>query len=86
MKKGWRVVAVVALAVCGVFLASQPAMCQCAMCKASVEANLKESNPGIGLSINDGILFLMAMPYVLFGVIGFLWYKNIRKVSGKKSI
>ena len=36
---------------------------QCAMCKAAVEANLKDGgNAGAGL--NQGILYLMAMPYI----------------------
>ena len=47
---------------------------QCAMCKAAVEANLKDGgNAGAGL--NQGILYLMAMPYVaalLFGIFYFL--------------
>ena len=51
---------------------------QCAMCKAAVEANLKEGgNAGAGL--NEGILYLMAMPYVaiiLFGLFYFLQKRN----------
>ena len=51
---------------------------QCAMCKAAVEANLKEGgNAGAGL--NEGILYLMAMPYVaiiLFGLFYFLQRRN----------
>ena len=43
---------------------------QCAMCKAAVEANL-ESGDTKGAGLNEGILFLMAMPYIailIFGV------------------
>ena len=52
---------------------------QCAMCAASVESNLKETQPGIGLSINSGILYLMLMPYLMFGLFGYLWYRNTHK-------
>jgi len=52
---------------------------QCAMCKASVESNMLEKQPGIGLSINDGILYLMLMPYIMFGIFGYLWYRNTHK-------
>ena len=47
---------------------------QCAMCKAVVEANLKEGGSA-GAGLNEGILYLMAMPYIavlLFGVFYFL--------------
>jgi hypothetical protein len=47
---------------------------QCAMCKAVVEANLKEGG-SVGAGLNEGILYLMAMPYIavlLFGVFYFL--------------
>lgn len=43
---------------------------QCSMCKAVVEANLKEGGSA-GAGLNDGILYLMAMPYcaiILFGI------------------
>jgi hypothetical protein len=47
---------------------------QCSMCKAVVEANLKEGG-SVGAGLNEGILYLMAMPYIavlLFGVFYFL--------------
>ena len=46
---------------------------QCAMCKAAVEANLKQGgNAGAGL--NEGILYLMAMPYIAMLLFGILYY------------
>ena len=46
---------------------------QCAMCKAAVEANLKDGgNAGAGL--NQGILYLMAMPYVAMLIFGVIFY------------
>jgi len=51
---------------------------QCAMCKAVVEANLKEGGSA-GAGLNDGILYLMAMPYcaiILFGIFYFLQRKE----------
>ena len=55
---------------------------QCAMCKAVVEANLKEGGSA-GAGLNEGILYLMAMPYIavlLFGVFYFLQKKNNQTV------
>ena len=58
-------------------LASQNVDAQCAMCKAVVEANL-ESGGSIGAGLNDGILYLMAMPYISILVVGLIWY-NLKK-------
>ena len=55
----------------------QNANAQCAMCKAVVEANL-ESGGSIGAGLNDGILYLMAMPYIFIIVVGLIWY-NLKK-------
>lgn len=54
---------------------------QCAMCKAVVEANL-ESGDTKGAGLNDGILFLMSMPYIavlLFGVFYYLQKKKTKE-------
>ena len=54
---------------------------QCAMCKAVVEANL-ESGDTKGAGLNDGILFLMSMPYIavlLFGVCYYLQKKKTKE-------
>ena len=53
---------------------------QCAMCKAVVEANL-EAGDTKGAGLNDGILFLMSMPYIavfLFGVFYYLQKKKLK--------
>ena len=51
---------------------------QCAMCKAAVEANLKGGGSA-GAGLNEGILYLMAMPYIailLFAVFYYLQKKE----------
>jgi|TARA_B100001142_G_scaffold303617_1_gene331069 hypothetical protein len=55
-------------------LSSKKIVAQCAMCKAVVEANL-ESGGSIGAGLNDGILYLMAIPYISMIAIGFIWYR-----------
>lgn len=52
---------------------------QCPMCKASVESSMKSSTNKIGLGLNDGILYLLVVPYIAVGVIGYLWYKKYRR-------
>ena len=54
---------------------------QCAMCKSVVEANL-EAGDTKGAGLNDGILFLMSMPYIavlLFGVFYYLQKKKTKE-------
>ena len=56
---------------------------QCAMCKAVVEANLKEGGSA-GAGLNAGILYLMAMPYIaiiIFGLFYFLQKRNQKQIA-----
>ena len=52
---------------------------QCPMCKIGAESNLKNGGTA-GKGLNTGILYMLAMPYILVGTIGFIWWKN-RKVD-----
>ena len=54
---------------------------QCAMCRSSVASNHAEHNrlSRFGDGLNKGILYLMAIPYILGGTIGFLWYRSSRR-------
>ncbi|WP_034061182.1 hypothetical protein [Lacinutrix jangbogonensis] len=55
---------------------------QCAMCRAVLE---NEEGQGAAQSINDGIIYLMAIPYVLVFSVGFaIYWKYFR--SKKESI
>lgn len=49
---------------------------QCAMCRASLES---EGNKTKVEAVNDGIVLLMAVPYVLVAVVGFFIYKMYYK-------
>lgn len=51
---------------------------QCAQCAATVESNNK-SGAGTTKGLNDGIMFLLAAPYLVVGAAGYLWYKKYRK-------
>jgi hypothetical protein len=59
------------------FVAAQgPAMAQCAMCKATVESNIENGGKTVGKGLNNGILYLMSVPYIVLGGIGFMVYRN----------
>lgn len=51
---------------------------QCPMCKMSAESNLKNGGTA-GKGLNNGILFMLATPYLLIGTIGFIWWRNRKK-------
>lgn len=52
----------------------------CVMCKAQVgEHKDQDEAKLVGTSLNTGILYLMAAPYLLIGTVGFIWYRNNKK-------
>jgi hypothetical protein len=57
-------------------LSTLPSFSQCAMCKASVESNIENNEEVVGKGLNDGIIYLMSIPYLVLGGIGFMIYKN----------
>lgn len=46
---------------------------QCAMCRASLES---EEGKTKAEAVNDGIVYLMAFPYLLIGGLGYYIYKT----------
>lgn len=54
---------------------------QCPMCKTSLEANRKDHKNAVGNGINNGILYLLAMPFIMVGGVAGLYIYRNRKVS-----
>jgi hypothetical protein len=48
------------------------------MCRAVLES---EAGQNTAKGVNDGIVYLMIIPYVLVGGIAFLVYKKLKKTS-----
>lgn len=60
------------------FLALPDLVAQCPMCRATAETNL--ANGGTeGQGLNNGILYMLGMPYIVIGTIAFLWWRNRNK-------
>ena len=57
-----------------------PANAQCPMCKIGAESNMRNGGTA-GNGLNSGILYMLAMPYLLVSTLGFIWYKNRKKES-----
>jgi hypothetical protein len=49
---------------------------QCAMCKRTVESTIEGEGKVVGKGLNNGILYLMTVPYLVLGGIGFMVYRN----------
>ncbi len=63
------------------FIISISAQAQCAMCRAALES---EEGGVQAEAVNDGIVYLMAIPYILVGILGIAIYKL--KYGKKKEI
>jgi hypothetical protein len=67
-KKGIRVL-ILAL------LLTQYSEAQCAMCRAAIESN---GNNAVAEGINNGIVYLMAIPYILVAALFYLVYRKVK--------
>jgi len=58
---------------------------QCAMCRATLETNVSNgSQEQLASTLNFGIMYLFAAPYLLVATVGFVWYKQSRKTKEQK--
>jgi len=60
-------------------LSSTDTLAQCAMCRGSVESSMGNGRNNVGVGLNTGIMYLFVMPYLIVGVIGYLWYRNSKR-------
>lgn len=60
------------------FLFSAFSRAQCAMCRAVLES---ETDSNMAEGVNNGIVYLMAFPYILVAGIGFIIYWKFFKVK-----
>ena len=54
---------------------------QCSMCKAVLESNMQSGEEAVGKGVNDGIIYIMFVPYLLVGIVGVMMYKHYRKTN-----
>jgi len=72
-----RLVVVVLMTVAAIVLVQVAAQAQCAMCRTALE-NSPEGK-GMAAAFNNGIVFLLVIPYALFSTIGVVIYRAHRK-------
>lgn len=73
-----RIAFVLVFILLSAFAVRNTASAQCAMCTISAEQGVKNGNTQ-SKGLNTGVLYLMAIPYLLIGGLGVLWYVKYRK-------
>ncbi|HNQ13729.1 MAG TPA: hypothetical protein PKM16_11035 [Bacteroidia bacterium] len=52
---------------------------QCSMCRAVAESNVDSNKNNVGRGLNNGILYLLSIPYILGGTAVGIWYYHKKK-------
>ncbi|MEM6262398.1 MAG: hypothetical protein AAGI38_07820 [Bacteroidota bacterium] len=68
------------------WVGTNTAMGQCAMCKAVPQTNTQDGNVNTGKGLNLGILYLLAMPFLLAAGIGVWWYLRSKKFAKEEQL
>jgi len=48
------------------------------MCSATAEAGVKDGNTE-AKGLNNGIMYLLAAPYIAIAAVSYIWYKKYRR-------
>ena len=76
-----RIVSIVALATA--ISLTTPALSQCAMCRMNAESATENVDEGIGRGLNNGIMYLMGIPYLLLGVGAYTFFRKRSRNSAE---
>lgn len=61
------------------FAGATQTLAQCAMCRATLEANVSNgAETTLSGNLNVGILYLFAAPYLIVAAVAYFWYRNSR--------
>ncbi len=75
----------VVLALLLMLIASPELMAQCAMCKSNLEMARQNGGTNVGNTINDGILYLLALPYIIAAAFAYVYYKKYKEKKNSLS-
>lgn len=75
MKKSFLIL----LLIFGLLIVADTAVAQCAMCKATIESDAGD----IGKGVNNAILYIMVMPYILLATIAIIFFR--KKITARFS-
>jgi len=77
----FRKIAYAFLLIIGTSLSQLKVFAQCSMCRASMENSISRDSEQFSAGLNTGILYLFIMPYLLFGIIAYFWFRASKKKS-----
>ncbi|MBK9107907.1 MAG: hypothetical protein IPM92_05870 [Saprospiraceae bacterium] len=63
-----------------ILVVSNDIFAQCPMCRMAAESNL-ESGGSAGKGLNTGILYLLAIPYLMVFVLAMIWRKHRSRLA-----
>ena len=63
------------LIICALCLVAVDVLAQCPMCKTSLE-EARKNGTQVGSTLNNGILYLLAIPYMIAMVFGYIYWRN----------
>ncbi|MDH5608141.1 MAG: hypothetical protein OEY56_01570 [Cyclobacteriaceae bacterium] len=69
-----------------IMIMSWASQAQCAMCRTQIENNVSHGETSFAAGLNTGILYLFFAPYVLMGIVAYLWFKHSKANGGKGTI
>ncbi|MCE2786490.1 MAG: hypothetical protein ACK5FU_06625 [Bacteroidota bacterium] len=75
--------AIIIITILSMILLSQDLLAQCPMCKTAL-SSARDNGSSVGSSLNNGILYLLALPYTIAAIFGIIWYRNARIQKRKK--
>lgn len=64
-------------------LLTQDILAQCAMCKGQLESH---GDNGTSMAVNSGILYLLLMPFLFVGFIGYMFYKRNQQMKEEDEV
>lgn len=56
---------------------------QCAMCRTQIVNNVSHGETSFAAGLNFGIIYLFVTPYIVVGIVAYLWFRNA-KVNEKE--
>lgn len=69
-----------------VLLVQPDVIAQCQMCKSNIEMARQNGDTNVGNTLNNGILYLLALPYLIAIFFGFIYYKKYKEKKAAQSL
>lgn len=60
-------------------------LAQCATCKAAAATKDESGDLVVGAGLNTAILYLLALPFIIGGVMAWLWFRHKRQQEAAHS-